>query len=311
VVSSSARKRLLTTVGAVRRITAAEVMLLVTVSIWAFNVTVTRYALTHGFEPLAYGALRFGAAALVVSTITYGLEGSLRFERKHAVLLGAAAIVGIYLNSISFVYSIDLTNASTVALIFGTLPIVTALIAYAAGIERLHRRFWIAAALSFAGVGFVALGSGNGLSGNLAGDLLAFAAAATWGAYTVAIVPLLRWYSVWRISAGALLIGSVPLVLTAVPQILDQRWDLGALVWAGFAFAVLGPLVLTNFLWFTAIERVGPSRATLVTNLQPFLAALFAVALLSEELTWLQVVGGLAIGASLVLARRRPTPEPT
>ncbi len=73
---------------------------------------------------------------------------------------------------------------------------------------------------------------------------------------------------------------------------------------------MLGPLVLTNVLWFTAIDRVGPSRATLVTNLQPFLAALFAVALLGEELTWLQVAGGVAIGLALVLARRRATPEP-
>jgi drug/metabolite transporter (DMT)-like permease len=284
-------------------------MLLLTVSIWAFNFTVTRYALTHGFEPLAYGALRFAAAALVVSGVTVALERSLRFEPRHAFLLGVASIVGIYLNSLSFVYSIDLTNASTVALIFGSLPIVTALFAYALGVERLHRRFWIAAALSFAGVALVAAGSGNGLSGSLVGNLLAFAAAATWGIYSVAIVPLLRQYSVWRISAGALLIGAVPLVLTAIPQIVDQRWDLEALVWAAFAFAVLGPLVLTNFLWFTAIERVGPSRATLVTNLQPFLAALFAVALLSEELTLLQIAGGIAIGVALLLARRRPALE--
>jgi drug/metabolite transporter (DMT)-like permease len=293
----------------VRRPTAAELMLLATVSIWAFNFTVTRYALTHGFQPLAYGALRFGAAAIVVSAITLGLERSLRFEPRHAVLLGVAAIVGIYLNSITFVYSIDLTNASTVALIFGSLPIVTALIAYALGVERLYRRFWIAAAISFAGVVLVAVGSGDGVSGNLGGNLLAFISAVTWGAYSVAIVPLLRRYSVWRVSAGALLVGSVPLLLTALGQIADQRWDLEALVWAAFAFAVLGPLVLTNFLWFTAIERVGPSRATLVTNLQPFLAALFAVALLSEELTWLQVVGGIAIGVALLLARRRPAME--
>jgi drug/metabolite transporter (DMT)-like permease len=284
-------------------------MLLVTVSIWAFNFTVTRYALTHGFEPLAYGALRFGSAALIVSTVTVGLERSLRFQPRHAFLLGVASIVGIYLNSISFLYSVDLTNASTVALIFGSLPIVTALIAYALGVERLQRRFWIAAALSFVGVALVAAGSGGGVSGNLGGNLLAFVSAATWGAYSVAIVPLLRQYSVWRISAGALLVGAVPLALTAIPQLADQRWDLGALVWAGFAFAVLGPLVLTNFLWFTAIERVGPSRATLVTNLQPFLAALFAVALLSEELTWLQVAGGVAIGLALLLARRRPALE--
>ncbi len=285
-------------------------MLLVTVSIWAFNFTVTRYALTHGFQPLAYSSLRFGAAAVVVSGITYGLERSLALAQRHLLLLVAAAIVGIYLNQLAFTYSIDLTNASTVALIFGALPIVTALFAYAVGVERLHRRFWIAAGVSVAGAALVALGSGGGVSGNLLGNVLAFIATATWGMYSVAIVPLLSRYSVWRISAVALVAGAVPALLTALPQLSDQRWDLGALVWIGFAFAVFGPLVLTNVLWFTAIDRVGPSRATLVTNLQPFLAALFAVALLSEELTWLQIAGGIAIAVALVLARRRPALEP-
>jgi drug/metabolite transporter (DMT)-like permease len=294
----------------VRRPNAAEVMLLVTVSIWAFNFTVTRYALTHGFQPLAYSSLRFGAAAVVVSGITYGLERSLSLERRHLLLLGGAAIVGIYLNQLAFTYSIDLTNASTVALIFGALPIVTALFAYAVGVERLHRRFWVAAGVSVAGVALVAVGSGGGVSGSVLGNVLAFIATATWGIYSVAIVPLLSRYSVWRISAVALVAGSVPALLTALPQLSDQRWNLGGLVWIGFAFAVFGPLVLTNVLWFTAIDRVGPSRATLVTNLQPFLAALFAVLLLSEELTPLQVAGGVAIGVALLLARRRPALEP-
>src|SRR5215203_558433 len=157
-------------------------MLLVTVSIWAFNFTVTRYALTHGFEPLAYSATRFATAAIAVSGITYGLEHSLRFEPRHALVLAAAAVVGIYINQITFVYAVDLTNASTVALIFGSLPIFTAAIAYAVGVERLHRRFWIAAGISFVGVVFVALGSNGGVSGNLLGDILALIATATWGA---------------------------------------------------------------------------------------------------------------------------------
>ena len=292
-----------------RRVSAAELMLLATVTIWAFNFTVTRYVLTHGFQPLAYSATRFSAAAIVVTGITYGMERSLAFKRRDALLLAGAATVGIYLNSLGFVYSIDLTNASTVALIFGSLPIVTAIFAHLVGVERLHRRFWIAAGISFAGVALVALGAGGTVSGSYLGILLALMAAATWGIYSVAIVPLLKRYSVWRISAGALIVGSIPLILTAIPQLMDQHWDLGALVWACFAFAVLGPLALTNYLWFTAIDRVGPSRATLVTNLQPFLAALFAVVLLSEELTWLQVAGGVAIGLALLLARRRPALE--
>ena len=286
-------------------------MLLATVLIWAFNFTVTKYALENGFQPLAYGVLRFGAAAFLFAGLTYGRERSLRVERRHLPLLLGAAFVGIFLNQVSFIYAIDLTTASTVALIFGTLPVLTALFAFAVGVERLARRFWLAAALSFAGVALVAVGAEGGLSTNLTGNLLAFAGAATWGVYSVAIVPLMRSYSPLRISAIALLAGTVPLLIAGWPQLADQSWDLPTLVWAGFVFAVLGPLVLTNVLWFTAIDRVGPSRATLVTNLQPFLAAVFAVVLLSETVTAVQLAGGAAIAAALLLARRRPLAEPT
>ena len=74
---------------------------------------------------------------------------------------------------------------------------------------------------------------------------------------------------------------------------------------------MLGPLVLTNLLWFTAIDRVGPSRAAVFANLQPFLAAVIALLLLSENLTRYQVAGGLAIGAGILLSRgRQPPLEP-
>src|SRR5215208_1342853 len=293
-----------------RRPSAAEVMLLATVTIWAFNFTVTKYAFENGFKPLAYSSVRFTAAGLLFALLTYGRERSFRIERRHRLLLVGAALVGIYLNQLSFVYAIDLTTASTTALIFGTLPIVTALFAFLFGIERLSRRLWFASAISFIGVALVAVGSEAGFAADLLGNLLAFVAAATWGLYSVAIVPLLHHYSPYRISAIALLAGAVPALLTALPQLRDQDWDLPPLVWAAFAFAVVGPLVVTNVLWFTAIDRVGPSRATLVANLQPFLAALFAVVLLSETITVVQVVGGATIALSLVLARRRPAVQP-
>jgi drug/metabolite transporter (DMT)-like permease len=62
--------------------------------------------------------------------------------------------------------------------------------------------------------------------------------------------------------------------------------------------------VVTNILWFKAIDQVGPSRATLVANLQPFIAALFAVLLLSETITPLQICGGVLIAGGIALARR-------
>jgi drug/metabolite transporter (DMT)-like permease len=277
-------------------------MLLLTVTIWALNFTVSKYILDAGLGPLPYSSLRYSAAALVFVGLTYPREKSFRIARGDLPLVCLAVIL-LLTNQLSFVYALDLTTATTAALLFGTLPIFTALISWLVGIERLGRRFWIAASLSFAGVVLVTAGSGKSVSSNLGGDLLAVLGAATWGAYSVAISPLMRRYSPFRLSAIFLAAVSVVLLTLAAPQLSDQSFDFGALVWIGFAFAVLGPLVLTNLLWFTAIDRVGPARASLFANLQPFLAAIIALLLLDEQLTKAQVAGGFAIAAGILLAR--------
>jgi drug/metabolite transporter (DMT)-like permease len=293
------------TVEVVRRLARADLMLLATVLLWGFNFTVTKYVLTHGFQPLAYSTIRYGGAALLFAALTLGREGGFSVSRRDVPLLLVAAALGILLNQLTYMYSVKLTTASTVALILGTTPIFTALIARVAGLERLSRRFWIASVVSFGGAALVAAGSGGGISGDLVGDLLALATAGTWAAYTVVVAPLMRSYSPFRISAVVLLVGWVPLAAAGSGQVAGQDYSLGPLVWVCLAYALLGPLVLTNLLWFTAIDRVGPSRAALFANLQPFVAALFALAILSERITVLQVVGGVAIGVGIALSRVR------
>jgi drug/metabolite transporter (DMT)-like permease len=292
------------------RRSGADLMLLGTVTLWAFNFTVSKYILDKGFQPLAYASVRYGCAALIFIAITLAWEGSLRVGRAELPLMLVCTVL-LFANQLSFVYALKFTTATTVALLFGTLPIFTAILARGTGVEHLSARFWVAALLSFAGVALVALGSGGSLSANLKGDALAVSGALTWAGYSVAIAPLMRRYSPFRLSAVFLGAVTVPLALVGSQQLADQSFDFGALVWLGFAFAVVGPLVTTNFLWFTAIDRVGPSRASLFANLQPFLAAIIALLLLSEPITTLEVVGGLAIGGGIVLASRRgPAPEP-
>jgi drug/metabolite transporter (DMT)-like permease len=289
----------------VRRPTA-DLMLLATVSLWALNFTVSKYILDHGFHPLAYSSTRYACAALIFAGITLAWEGSLRVDRRHLPVMGAATGV-LFLNQLAFVYALRFTTATTVALLFGTLPIFTALIARGSGVERHNLRFWLAAGLSFGGVALVAIGSGGNLSADLKGDGLAVLGAATWAGYSVSIAPLMRRYSPFRLSAIFLLAVTVALLVAGSRQLAHQSFDLGGLVWLGFAFAVLGPLVTTNLLWFTAIDRVGPSRASLFANLQPFLAAIVALVLLHEQITTVQVAGGLAIAGGIVLASRQGT----
>jgi drug/metabolite transporter (DMT)-like permease len=293
----------------VRRPTA-DLMLLATVSLWALNFTVSKYILDHDFHPLAYSAVRYACAALIFAGITLAWEGSLRVARGDLPLIAVSTGV-LFANQLGFVYALRFTTATTVALLFGTLPIFTALIARGSGVERHSLRFWVAASFSFGGVALVALGSGGNLSADLKGDGLALLGAATWAAYSVAIGPLMRRYSPYRLSAIFLLAVTVALLAAGSRQLAHQSFQFGGLVWLGFAFAVVGPLVTTNLLWFTAIDRVGPSRASLFANLQPFLAAIVALVLLHERITLVQVAGGFAIAGGIVLAsRERAVPEP-
>jgi drug/metabolite transporter (DMT)-like permease len=288
-----------------RRPLSLELMLLTTVVLWALNLTATRYILTHGFEPLAYATVRYGAAALIFLGIVVVAERTVRIRRRDFGLI-ALAVLCLWLNQLGFVYALEKTSASTIALILGATPIFAALIGLALGLERLSRRFWIAAAVSFAGVGLVAAGSGGGFAGDLRGNLLGIAAAGTWAGYSVAIAPLMERYSASQISAVVLSLAWILIVLVGFPQAAEQDYGLGWKVWTLLAFATLGPLVITNLLWFRALHRIGASRATLVANLQPFVAAIFALVLLSERMTLLQAAGGILIAGGILTARRRP-----
>ena len=96
-------------------------------------------------------------------------------------------------------------------------------------------------------------------------------------------------YSPSRVSAVVIPTTWVLIALTGIPQTSEQDWNVGWWIWALLVFATVGPLVLTNILWFRSISKIGPARATLAANLQPFVAAILAVVLLSEPLGLLQV----------------------
>jgi drug/metabolite transporter (DMT)-like permease len=283
-------------------------MLLGAVLLWALNITVTKYMFEHGWEPLAYATIRYGAAIAIFWIYTLWREGSFRIARADWIYVGIAAAM-IFLNQLCFVYSLEFAHASTVSLLFATCPIFIGLISIAFAQADLNRSFWIGAGVTFAGVALIAAGAGGGLVSGWKGDLLAIALAVTWAAYTIAIAPLMRRYSPYRISALVLAVGWAPLALVSIPQVARQDFAFSGTVWLGFAYAVVGPLFLTNILWFTAVDRVGAGRASIFNNMQPFFGVLFAVLILSESLHALEIGGGVLIFAGIAYERlRKPAP---
>jgi drug/metabolite transporter (DMT)-like permease len=287
----------------VRRPDPADGMLVAANVIWSFNYATTKYAFER-WSPIAFSGLRFATAGIALAILVRWREGGLGVERRDVRLVVVCGIVGIFLNQLTFTYAVDYTAAANVALILASAPAFAAVFAVMLGHERVRPAHWLALGLSLIGVGLVVMGGSN-LSGfSLRGDLLAVGAALTWAGYTVLLRPLLGRYSAARISALVILIGAVILAPVTVVQVANQDFgSLGGLRWGAWVYSTIGPLLVTNWLYFRALHRVGAARATLYMYLQPFLGAVFAAWLLGEKLVAIQLIGGAVIVGGVALGR--------
>lgn len=286
---------------------SADLILFIAVSLWALNVAVVKFGIGE-ISPLAFPVLRFGLGGLAMAGILLAREGTLRVARADLPALLTVAVLGITLNQICFVYSLTYTGASDVALLGATGPLITAFLATAVGLEHLGRRHWLSALIGMAGVILIVGGGENAALGQtpLLGAGLAFGAMFFSTASMLPIRHLMGRYSAWRILTFQMLAGSLFLFPIALPSLVAQDFGRVTLAgWGSLGYAVVFTGVVTNLLYFTAIERVGPSRAALFGYLQAFLGVLFAVALLDERIVPLQLVGGLVVIGSVIVSRSR------
>lgn len=284
---------------------SAELILLTVVALWGLNYSAMKYALTHGFLPLPATSIRWVVAAAAFLVLAWIVERGIRVSRRDAIILTVYGVLGVTMTQIANVYALHFAPASTVSMIFGLMPVVMALVAGAAGIERLRPVQWLGVAVSCAGVALIALGRG-GVGGDVYGIVLSVALVIGFSTYSVLLVPIAQRTSPLTVNAVSGAIPSLLLAAIASFQLADQDWSApNGLAWASIAYAALGSLVIGNGLWFVALNRVGPGRAGVYANLQPVFGVLFAILLLSESLHALELAGAAVIGLGILLARRR------
>jgi len=280
------------------RLGVADLMLFTLVVTWAMNIVITRWVLTHGVEPLVYASLRYVLCGSVLAAYSRVAEGPLDLLGRGRMRLLVFGLAVFVVNQVTFVYALKLTTASTTSLIFGVAPVVIAAIAFAAGTERVTGRFVLAALVSMAGVGLIAIESGGGPSTSVTGVGVAIVLMLTWSIYTVVAASLMSTWSPYRVAAVMFLTSGIAITVVASRQLAEQNWGIHWYVWALSVYAVAS-LITTNLLYLVAMKRVGPSQTALYANFQPFVAVIFAMLILSESLTWLELAGGAAIALGI------------
>jgi drug/metabolite transporter (DMT)-like permease len=286
---------------------------------WAANFVIVKGAL-EVVPPIGFAFVRFLLAGLVLLVLLRLREGSVRIPRDIVVRVALLGGLGFGVYQVLWATGLTVTTAGTSALIIGTTPIWTALVAVAIGTETRHWARFTGAAIGFVGVALVIAARGLDLAGAGLGDLATLVAAICWGSYLALSAPLLARVSPLALTTWAILAGTVVMAVPGLVQLVDAggEWvapdTLAALVYSGVIAAGLA-----NVLIFRAIGFVGASRIANLQLLVPALTVLFAAAVLGEPILVGQILGGVVIVAGILVARRAPlgpppgrprTPEP-
>lgn len=289
-----------------RGFTATDAGMLLVVVIWGANFAIVKASLAQ-IPPLAFTALRFASASVLLFAVVLVREGSLAAPRGSVWKLVGLGLVGNTIYQLLFITGLARTTAANSALLIATTPVLVALVGGLLGVERVSRRVATGIALAFLGITLVVAARGAALSMvTLRGDLLVFASAFCWALYTLGVRALGAKISPLRVTALTMLTGTPGLVVAGAPQLLRLDWrSVSAAGWLGLAYTSALSLVLAYAIWNTSVRAVGSSRTAIYACATPLVASAVAWALLGERAVPLQAVGAVAIVAGVLLTRVR------
>src|ERR1700729_3263900 len=208
--------------------------------VWGFNQVVVKLALPD-VGPIAQIGIRSSIGALCV--IAYAVFAKRRiFEIDGAEAAGALAGALFTAEFVALYESLRFTTAARATVFVYSAPFLVSLAAaFLIKDERLRPIQWVG--LAFAFVGVVCRVAGRTKGGSLAGDALAFLAAAVWAATTIVIkaTPLRRIDPIkillYQIGFAALISPLAAFAFGEAPPTHLSATSVGALLWQGVVVA--------------------------------------------------------------------------
>lgn len=278
-----------------------DVGLLATVLIWSVNFSVVKATLLH-VPPLVFNTFRLvGATLLLLGFARFAAK--LPWTGRDLIRLLSVSLVGHTAYQLLFIFGIDVTTASNSALLLGMTPVAVGAMGAASRVESVSPRAWTGIALTLLG-GYFVMGSSNNGGGSLKGDLLVLAATLCWSAYTVAGKSLVEKHGAVRVTAYSMLIGTLFFLPVSLPTFMKSSLQSAPwTAWAGTAFSSVFALVFAYLFWFFGVQRVGPTRTAIYSNLTPALAMFVSWLFLGEYIHPLQLVGAAVIFLGVHLVR--------
>ena len=262
-----------------------------------------RYAYRDGVDTTTLLALRFSIAAafLVVACLVMRVRWPRGRDLATLVALGAVGYAG---QAASFFTALTLAPAGLVALLLYLNPAIVAVLAAWLGHDKLVPSTVGALVIALAGT---ALTVGPALAGSTsgahpAGVALGVLSALIYAVYIVVstgvasrVDPLAMATVV--IASAAALFAALALVRGPVPPASAGGWIAVA------AIAIVSTVAAITW-FFAGLKRIGPTRASTLSTVEPVVTVTLAALVLDERIAFVQLAGGALILAAVVLLAR-------
>ena len=267
-----------------------------------------RYAYADGVDTATLLALRFSLAAILLVAACALAGVTWPRGRDLATLVGLGA-VGYAGQAASFFTALTLAPAGLVALLLYVNPAIVALLAAWRGHDRLGPRTLVALAVALAGT---ALTIGPALAGGAgdthpAGVAFGVLAALIYAVYIVVSTGVAA--RVDPLAMATVVIASAAVPFTALALARGPSLPSTAAGWTAVA-AIAGVSTVAAITWFFAgLRRIGPTRASTLSTVEPAVTVALAAIFLGERISPMQMAGGALILAAVVLLARAGAAE--
>jgi drug/metabolite transporter (DMT)-like permease len=279
------------------------------VIVWGSNFVFGKI-LVQDFSPAILTSLRLFFIVLLLIAISSYKKQHHHITKSDLLSVIFLGIIGVFINQWSFFEGLQTADSTTSALILATAPVLTGLLAAIFLKEKLTLTMVMGSIVAIIGIFFVV---GKGDLASIAFDKGLLWIVVTMVTFAIMII-MTRMLSKRIDPLTITLYSNIVGFIMSIPFafILDKplRISNNLSHWAlliGTAIIVHG---IANLIWNSHIRYVDASKASILSNLEPFVAMITGLIILHKPITIIEIIGSLLIVGGVIFTTYQRKNQP-
>jgi drug/metabolite transporter (DMT)-like permease len=297
----------------VSRMKFAQAEMIGVIFLWGVSWPMGRAVATSGIGAASFYSafLRYSIAIPFLYIFARMMHKSVQLPRAWIKELVIFGLLHVTIYNFLFLSSLRFTSSSDAVLILNSsISVLSALgasLVYAD--EKLTTTRIAGIFLTLIGVAIVFISSPNDdVANRVLGNVIILFAALAWSIYTVYSRPIYKevpplQFQLWSTIFGWIALGLIAIVELSVVTIQPIEISVtGALIYLGLFGAAI-----PNTLFSVSIDKIGPSRTTILVNFIPLISIISAVLLLGEVFSYMYLIAFAIMFAGVYLVNLIPS----